>query len=340
MSVIIVRKQGAKKLDKERLKRSLSRFDGFGITYFYSNDVKFTRQEDMDEFIRIYESLESSDLNMIIHLLEFCTGDVCLPNIQPYFISKEIGILSSDGYINSFPKDIQETFYDGKSKSDDFIVGEFFKKFCYTNKSEMIKKIQLKEKPIAILPIVMWNKFLSEHKDYLNKMKMALMIPDGSIFIKDPENGFYDDKEKLWFSEEFINHDKTAKKSAVKTINLNPIDFAELDVLLSEWSLVYRENLSDLKPDQLTWLCFNHNYQMAEIIKKGQVGYEQTPITNNKSSNAFTEDELEMLDCGNHKCYDCNKWIKPNLVIPFPYLGTIHYLCPKCNEENPPGSGK
>lgn len=307
MSVIIIREKGANKIDSSLLRRLVSETgEGWGITYFNKDGVGFTRDINMRTFTKNFRERESKDLKMVVHLNEAYTGSKCLGNVQPFYISPEIGIVTIEGWISKYPDEIQPFFPNSNiEKSDEVVIGEYFKKFCLERKGSTT--------------INNWNRFLIEKSKFLSNFNIVLMMRDGTILNNMSETGYYQDKNRLWFSN-------------LKGINLDTYDriltIDEACESFDKYSLINLENLRNITQPQIEYLCEQYPYGIGELIKFGVTGYdfdEENPIYSPEDSDSQLERE---------ECCDCQEQFNMDLLTGILVNNEEKYICQGCIIEN------
>lgn len=317
MSVIIVREPGAQRIDDKTFNTFLNKTDAWGMTWFKDGRINFMRDMGIRNLTDYFRRREADDLKIILHLNDFWTGDKVLANAQPCFISKEFGVITIDGWLETFPEEIDTRNKQGRKKSDEVIIAELFQQFCLDNPKAK--------------PVTNWNRFHEEYEELLKYSTLVLMMPDGVIANDATEDGFYHDGNKLWFSED-PSPKKTKKVLAVDYEDgkdTEPLDIREVINKLEVWDLLFIDNLKYISKAELSYMCRHHPNQMAEILKHGQCGYPQKTYTDQPIDDDRVDKYME-------ECFDCQSYIDKDKLHTIYVGGKAKPICINCLVDNGP----
>lgn len=309
--LIFSRESNADKISEELLEKAIKEFpDGWGLAWFDTSVEKMHFQKEIGSsanFIEHYRRKESSHWRVVATLRKTLTGDNGVENKMPYFIP-DVGALFIDasGVDPGSMLGISYSDLQSKYKSLETYIYELFDDWCLVHKS--------------FVPISKWKGFIKSTA-MPEGCKMVLMLLDGSILYSNSEDGFYFDKSKIWFSNIVGQNEYEVEMTD---------DLMKVKSYLDEHLRVGIEDLEDLNIEQLVHLCETYGYQMAELMKSRETGYDKQVMIEHGLMEDTNDDEV--------KCIDCDG---PASLSDFQCIvgGREEYICQDCFMNNGPTTG-
>lgn len=328
MSMIITRERGATRLPLHALEEMVRIYrDGFGMAWVNTHTglVHLRKSVNTDGFIQAYRDKENQDFKGIFFLNTRRTGDKAAENQQPFSIQDEgllFVLLNDDLNMEEVPGISQSDLTYSKYKSYELMIADVFRNFCKENENAST--------------IVKWNKFIRSGFK-VPGIRLLYVITEGedsgAILYSDHNDGIYKDGNRIWLSSEIddLMTDKTEETEVIEaevveeTENLSErlIDITEK---LDDWIQITKRDLINCSLDEIIYLTVHYSYQMAELLKKGETGYDQKRLVQEGIIPERITDDMD--------CFDCLQPVEPGKFIGYRSGDEEYYLCHTCLQLN------